>query len=492
MPLVSNYQDQIDDLWAAINSFGEDNMAPLVPDVAFDPSGGISPRWNLSIDENPDNSDLKEVIVGDGQWTRNGLITSWAEDFVNDTPEASSTLYIIAFLVSVLRNPGTYPDLGTAGINIEYVPSLGPVGDLIGKNSVIVLGTCETDSSSEVTEVTQWLFSDVDDVGYVPDSQSTHSGVSPLQNTLEMQEHLANTRHWHDLTLVGSFDAVQNPAEQYRIPYLEQDASNDGTLRWSTCDGDDTGVEDGTQQSLQLRDDKSDPYYLQLWGFDSPASHNLLAANDRILMRDADGPELVYVSPGDFASYIDGYLVAANISGFVDEHHYLNSGDTTGDFDDEGGASNADHDKRYWRKGEGHPHNYGTAIGRNATEKVIDLTNTRLIEGTGTNPTVDWSALTLSDANNNETLDWDNSGNIDITNNLMVAGTQVVTSQQAAVANAGTVTEFNDPAISDPPTQAQVSFISLGLDALVDETQNIQVQLTALLDALRAHGLIAT
>lgn len=153
--------------------------------------------------------------------------------------------------------------------------------------------------------------------------------------------------------------------------------------------------------------------------------------------------------------------------------------------------------RRFWEKGDGYSENYGTSIGSDSSTMVIDLSNKRLTSGTirvdwgyyalydsteartvewneaklyipvtGTEISIDWASRELFDSSPAASLDWQNrylaAGDWDLTaGSLKVGGVQVVTSQQAAVADA---TGAGD----------------------------VVAQLNALLAACRAHGLIAT
>lgn len=69
---------------------------------------------------------------------------------------------------------------------------------------------------------------------------------------------------------------------------------------------------------------------------------------------------------------------------------------------------------------------------------------------------------------------------------------QVLTAQQPAVSDPVAVTSYAAPAISDPPTQAEVQAIANALALTVTELASTRAQVAALLGTTRTHGLIAS
>lgn len=342
------------------------------------------------------------IKVGVGTIVRNDTpVTSVATDLTGFS--SAGTYYILATLVrnvAPVRNPRLIPDgvLVTKSA-VNTWPSLDPAGTVI-----YVLGEVVVNSSSVISDFTQYISDDIHDWQDVPDGRR-HVSTNPSARTLNRNP-LA-TAHEMELEMYGAeltaLKGTQAWASNHGLPMLLKDVEGTGDLEWYGLDSEHAARSIG----LTAAD------LLELYTFASAGSTEITGTSSRasrdmvIRDRSVNPVQVIYGNLETFQAYradlADG-LIDYSVITHAHENHTFN----TDDHDQDGT------DRYIINNGTAGRNNMSGVIGSYDTKKSIDPNNRILYDNQGTgDPTYDqvasvnWVSRLLVDKLGATVLKWD-------------------------------------------------------------------------------------
>ncbi len=327
----------------------------------------------LFINENSGGSDrwpitqvaATTVDVGNGNWTRWGILNTWTTGGSDVTGLSSNgTFYIYTQLADAATRDGDLVSSGTLTVNkstLNTWPESSGGSSFVTTNKIRVLGEVVV-ASNVISTITQYEDSDFDDQHIKPDDASANTGTDPYLQTMGFNP-TANI-HQRELGLYNSWSTVDGtgiPVSEYRIPGLEKDGNGTGPLDWWVMDADAGGAGAGSQRSM-MRFNDGTRLVGQLYDFNDAGSPSSLAAADRVGVRDATGPKLMWPTLSDFAAWVGAEM---NSIGVITHTGLDYSGSVAGT-----GVGNSDHHFDYWLQNGTFTHCWAQTIGDDTTSVV--------------------------------------------------------------------------------------------------------------------------